>query len=776
MAQSSRSNQAFVVEPGGVCAGLSGMRGEDMPGGLVVEAVASSLVREFLYGKRLKRTSAVLEEELPRTSQSICNRNELRHALHLDPLYHDNKVNGKPFKTLLEIITNYFLQHFENPHRSRPSTTAQNPETPKMFAKGRQTRESESSLLDVYDLSDDDIGSSTAVSDTSKTESGRTENNVPIYKTNPRMASHRIDKNSESIKASRVLPPGSEAQHVKEPNKDLGIMSEPAAEVTNPSSETPRPKSSRNVRGMMTGPIASSQEESLKKRGRVRSASMTSSNQTKSNAQMTDPVGRSVVPSSGSTDPALRLGKEFSAKVLLASASSSSVDAASRSISARNPLSRQEQGRNGSVQSECGAGSAERGSGKVKSHFSAGDERQPGFSKHKDGGSSSRRKVASPCNHGTSQKDHTMQLDDVEDEFTCDVIRAIPVFPRSKVQLEGMPMDLPLAVGLKKLLFGSSLSCFSEEWKMQSFTFGNKSLIKYGFVQKKGGPCGVLAAVQACMLKHLLFIKDADSRSLHPSDTQRSACLCKAIADILWRAGGDTQAIVALSSGRQQFSPAGRYKADGILENLMLYNLQKHEDLVNFLQENTGQFEFGPFGCIILTVSVVLSRSIELVQQDFDVPTNSLIGAHAYCTQELVNLILGGRAVSNVFNDVMELDSGNGNVTVLKGIAQRSEIGFLSLFEHYSVCQVGSYLKTPKYPIWVVCSESHFSVLFCLRKELMNDWKIERKFDLHYYDGLANQQEEIRLTIDTAETYNEDAEGDLTPPLDYCIRTNACME
>lgn len=127
--------------------------------------------------------------------------------------------------------------------------------------------------------------------------------------------------------------------------------------------------------------------------------------------------------------------------------------------------------------------------------------------------------------------------------------------------------------------------------------------------------------------------------------------------------------------------------------------------------------------------------------------------------------------MSNVFNDVMELDSGNGNSTVLKGVSSRSDIGFLSLFEHYSVCQVGSYLKTPKYPIWVVCSESHFSVLFCLKKNLVSDWRAERKFDLYYYDGLANQQEEIRLTIDTSGNYVEDEDNELVPPLEFCIRT-----
>ena len=61
--------------------------------------------------------------------------------------------------------------------------------------------------------------------------------------------------------------------------------------------------------------------------------------------------------------------------------------------------------------------------------------------------------------------------------------------------------------------------------------------------------------------------------------------------------------------------------------------------------------------------------------------------------------------------------------------------------------QVGSNFKTPRFPIWVICSESHFSVLFCLKKELLSDWKVERRFDLYYYDGLSRQQDEIRLSV-----------------------------
>lgn len=66
-----------------------------------------------------------------------------------------------------------------------------------------------------------------------------------------------------------------------------------------------------------------------------------------------------------------------------------------------------------------------------------------------------------------------------------------------------------------------------------------------------------------------------------------------------------------------------------------------------------------------------------------------------------------------------------------------------------SSSKVGAYLKTPRYPIWVVCSESHFSVLFGLQRELFTNEGGGTEFDLYYFDGLANQQEEIRLTVCT---------------------------
>ncbi|XP_028855802.1 probable ubiquitin carboxyl-terminal hydrolase MINDY-4 [Denticeps clupeoides] len=371
----------------------------------------------------------------------------------------------------------------------------------------------------------------------------------------------------------------------------------------------------------------------------------------------------------------------------------------------------------------------------------------------------------------------SMTLDDVDegDEIYSSSSPAINHHV-PQYNFDARPIDLQTATAVKEVIFGSPLSCFSEEWKCQNFSFSDEPDLRYGIVQKKGGPCGVLAAVQACVLQKLLFEgtgSDSALQKLQPSDTQRTKCLALALAEILWRAGDRRRATVALTSKRHHFIPVGHYKSEGILEMITCVHLNSLEELRLLLEQSLHQFQSGPFGCIFLTISAILSRSIEMVRKDMDVYNTTLIGAHGYCTQELVNLLLCGRAVSNVFDDGIALDSGNGNFTLLKGIPSRSDIGLLSLYEHYNICKVGDHLKSPIFPIWVVCSESHFSVLFSCNKDLTSSHCKECTFDLYYYDGLANQQEQIRLTICIPEVAEscQDSENDLVPPLEHCIRT-----
>ena len=55
----------------------------------------------------------------------------------------------------------------------------------------------------------------------------------------------------------------------------------------------------------------------------------------------------------------------------------------------------------------------------------------------------------------------------------------------------------------------------------------------------------------------------------------------------------------------------------------------------------------------------------------------------------------------------------------------------------YKYVEVGQNLKSPELPIWVVCSESHFTVLFSRDARPMRG---PPPFELLYYDELANQE------------------------------------
>ncbi|KAG9342831.1 hypothetical protein JZ751_015703 [Albula glossodonta] len=48
----------------------------------------------------------------------------------------------------------------------------------------------------------------------------------------------------------------------------------------------------------------------------------------------------------------------------------------------------------------------------------------------------------------------------------------------------------------------------------------------------------------------------------------------------------------------------------------------------------------------------------------------------------------------------------------LHGIHEQASVGFLTLMESLRYCKVGAFLKSPKFPIWILGSETHLSVFF----------------------------------------------------------------
>lgn len=169
---------------------------------------------------------------------------------------------------------------------------------------------------------------------------------------------------------------------------------------------------------------------------------------------------------------------------------------------------------------------------------------------------------------------------------------------------------------------------------------------------------------------------------------------------------------------------------------------------------------------ILLVYSVILTRGISNIQKDMDLEGGTLLNEHGYASQEIINLMLIGQARSNVHDGDKDLGEG----FVLKGIEKKSDVGFLTFFEAFGYFTVGENLKTPRVPIWIICSESHYSVIFSV--DANNVDKTGKKIDLVYYDELARQENDIILTVDPGKYNGPSASENKTPvPIEEVIRT-----
>ncbi|KAJ3162616.1 hypothetical protein HDU88_006649 [Geranomyces variabilis] len=303
------------------------------------------------------------------------------------------------------------------------------------------------------------------------------------------------------------------------------------------------------------------------------------------------------------------------------------------------------------------------------------------------------------------------------------------------------------AQDLHSLIWGSQKP--TSAWLTARLERNTAPGLGYGLMQHKGGPCGLLAALQARLLMCLL-------RDAGPKDgwarTDFEAALPRAVAECLWAAAGDNKTAVVAIPSTHSAPTSGPPK-------LTRHLLPSLSSLVAFLARHLPNLALLP-----ILYSLLLTRTQALVRADMDDASTPLIAAHGYCTQELVNLALIGVAASNVFDGVKTMDQ-----QVLKGVdCATTDIGFLSLFEAFGVLEVGERYKQPRYPVWVIHAESHYTVLFAPRLGAID----ARRFELWYYDGLANQDAEVVLRVTLGkDVVDEESRSELIPPLERCIRS-----
>ncbi|KAL5560109.1 hypothetical protein UlMin_036320 [Ulmus minor] len=316
---------------------------------------------------------------------------------------------------------------------------------------------------------------------------------------------------------------------------------------------------------------------------------------------------------------------------------------------------------------------------------------------------------------------------------------------------------------LFSMVFGPGVSKgILAQWCNQGIRFSPDPETSMGLVQHEGGPCGVLAAIQAFVLKYLLFFPEelskvapntpqslasrrllkghyvASNNFASVTEDAKARALIRSMGEILFVCGSNKRAVIASLNviGDNIYGYEGNQKDEVIAKALEGLSIESASDLQKVLRINTYTLQASAFqkleamipvfrsriGAMLFLISALLSRGLDSVQADRDDPSLPLVTApFGHASQEIVNLLLCGEAVPNVFDGKMDL----GGDMSLKGISRTVEVGFLTLLESLNFCKVGQYLKSPKWPIWVVGSESHYTVLFALDTSVQDENELE---------------------------------------------------
>ncbi|XP_073250378.1 probable ubiquitin carboxyl-terminal hydrolase MINDY-4 [Porites lutea] len=640
-----------------------------------IVSITASLVREYLSRKGLKTTLQTLDKEMPRTEDSISNRLQLAKEMHIERLMKKNKELPEPFRTMLEVM----VQFMKNRDVQSGSTSVG---ADKSSQKSKQTRErkKESSTKSTAQPSNNDL-----IDNMDKLDEKKDRKDYDDLLKRLEKPSSKVHGSPTGIKFANDSTKVQVSTQKDDLHKGGGLEASDIGGLLQSGSLGPtvslsdqmalKQKSKRRLNSGIGGPVISS--------------------------------GLAVKRDSRTRHSTGRLSGSLTAKSIgsLFGDDEDSKELSSVSTPDQDPLVN----KTGELHNTQDVPVDRKGREKHRSEDISAKHHRRNTSNE-----ISRNQPVTSTLRNQKAKSSDLVFEDIDDDLDQE-LGHLTLGPKkiTQVDIQNKPITLETAMGLKNLIFGNAKSSFTPEWRNQSFSFCDLYRLEYGIVQLKGGPCGVLAAVQAFVLKHLLFGgKKGDSKKkLQPSSRERTKALTSAISEILWRAGDSRGAVVALPTGGSNVFGAGRYKPDQLTEALVLYTFKSSESLLSFISQNISQFESdSSSGCILLLYSVILSRSIRKVISDMDEPQGRLMG-------------------------------------------------------------VGVNYKTPNYPIWVICSESHFSVLFSIDRNLLHDWRLEKKFDLYYYDGLARQDEELRLTVDTTKECPEYKDTDLVPPLEHCIRT-----
>ena len=239
----------------------------------------------------------------------------------------------------------------------------------------------------------------------------------------------------------------------------------------------------------------------------------------------------------------------------------------------------------------------------------------------------------------------------------------------------------------------------------------------FALVQRQGGPCSLLAPLQAYIIS---VLKD------RIEETQDETATFSDLSSTILNSASNSA-----SDSASNITSCASNNREEILNLAVIKMFKNFKNPPQLLEEITNDGEtklsnddmktwckklFNPGGLLLFVYSCVFTKTAQAIEQEigFLVDNIQLIEpVHGHGEQSLLNLFLFGVATSNVFDGIRDLGG-----LIMTGLEERSQIGLLSLHEAYKSLEVGDNLKNPVYPIWVLSSETHFTVLWTDGKKL----------------------------------------------------------
>ncbi|UJR33053.1 hypothetical protein I4U23_020512 [Adineta vaga] len=339
-----------------------------------------------------------------------------------------------------------------------------------------------------------------------------------------------------------------------------------------------------------------------------------------------------------------------------------------------------------------------------------------------------------------------------------------------KLYSQGDQITLPIASTLRLLANNSTIHSFSQTWLSAKFAFRDyTNPLNYGLMADRTSARGLILAVQAFVLRHLLLknlLSPNKHRSISVSVEARNEALVDALTEILWQAGEYRGATVCMPyAGDECFSNYGsHYVPDGVTERLHMFEFVDISKLRSFIIKCLPYF-MKENGVILFLYSLMLSRTLKKLIDDLD--HTRLVGDRDEATIQMVMLALTGRALHYLHNGLIEFDA-NSNLLERPqyGVKDRCSVGFLYWSKHeddsfWHKQEIGSMLRTPKVPVWLICLNRRYGIIYSTNINLLNNWIYENYFQLHVYTGLKNQEHSCLLSIDTRQQYPASIYGDL---------------